>query len=45
VVEPPELRGPTREQVYRRRVVALIVVGVALGVAGWAAWAALGSQD
>ena len=45
MVEPPELRGPTRDQVYRRRVVALIVVGVALGVAGWAAWAALGSQD
>ena len=45
MVEPPELRGPTRDQVYRRRVVALIVVGVALGVAGWAAWAALGSRD
>ena len=45
MVEPPELRGPSREQVYRRRVVALIVVGVALGVAGWAAWAALGSRD
>jgi UPF0755 protein len=45
VVEPPELRGPTRDQVYRRRVVALIVVGAALGAAGWAAWAALGSRD
>jgi peptidoglycan lytic transglycosylase G len=45
VVEPPELRGPTRDQVYRRRVVALIVVGAALGVAGWAAWTALGGDD
>ena len=45
MVEPPELRGPTRDQVYRRRVVALIVVGAALGVAGWAAWAALESRD
>jgi UPF0755 protein len=45
VVEPPELRRPTRDQVYRRRVVALIVVGAALGVAGWAAWAALGSRN
>jgi peptidoglycan lytic transglycosylase G len=45
VVEPPELRGPSREQVYRRRVVALIVVGAALGVAGWAAWTALGGDD
>jgi UPF0755 protein len=45
VVEPPELRGPTREQVYRRRVVALIVVGAVLGTGGWAAWAALKSSD
>ena len=45
MVEPPELRGPTRDQVYRRRVVALIVVGAALGVAGWAAWTALGGDD
>jgi peptidoglycan lytic transglycosylase G len=41
VVEPPELRGPTREQVYRRRVVALVVVAVVVGGGGWAAWAAL----
>jgi UPF0755 protein len=41
VVEPPELKGPTRDQVYRRRVVALIVVAAALGAAGWAAWTGL----
>ena len=45
MVEPPELRRPSREQVYRRRVVALIVVGAALGVAGWAAWTAVGGDD
>jgi UPF0755 protein len=45
VVQPPELRRPSREQVYRRRVVALIVVGAALGVAGWAGWTALGDDD
>jgi peptidoglycan lytic transglycosylase G len=44
VVEPPKLRRPSREQVYRRRVVALIVVGAAIGVAGWAAWTALGDD-
>jgi UPF0755 protein len=44
VVEPPELRRPSREQVYRRRVVALIVVGATIGVAGWAAWTALGDE-
>jgi UPF0755 protein len=45
VVEPPELRGPTREQVYRRRVVALVVVAVVVGGGGWAAWAALKQND
>jgi peptidoglycan lytic transglycosylase G len=45
VVEPPKLKGPTRDQVYRRRVVALIVVGAALGAGGWAAWAAVKSDD
>jgi uncharacterized YceG family protein len=45
VVEPPELRGPTRDQVYRRRVVALIVVGVVFGAGAWAAWAALKSDS
>jgi peptidoglycan lytic transglycosylase G len=44
VVEPPELSRPSREQVYRRRVVALIVVGAAIGAAGWAAWGALGGD-
>jgi UPF0755 protein len=41
VVEPPKLRGPSREQVYRRRVVALILLAVALGAAVWAGWTAL----
>ncbi len=45
MVEKPELSGPTSEQAYRRRVIALIVVAVALGAAGWAAWAALKSND
>jgi UPF0755 protein len=45
VVEPPKLSRPSREQVFRRRVVALIVVGAALGVAGWAAWTALEGDD
>jgi UPF0755 protein len=41
VVEPPKLSRPTREQVYRRRVVALIVLSLAVGGALWAGWAAL----
>jgi UPF0755 protein len=41
VVEPPELRRPTREQVYRRRLVALIVLALVVGGGAWAAWAAL----
>jgi UPF0755 protein len=41
VVEPAELSRPTSEQVYRRRVVALIVIGVALGAVGWSGWTAL----
>jgi peptidoglycan lytic transglycosylase G len=41
VVEPPELRGPSREQVYRRRLVALILVVVVVGAGVWAAWSAL----
>jgi len=44
VVEPPELRRPTREQVYRRRLVALIVVALLVGGAAWAGWAALKSD-
>jgi UPF0755 protein len=45
VVEPAELSRPTSEQVYRRRVVALIIVGVALAGGGWAGWTALKSHD
>jgi peptidoglycan lytic transglycosylase G len=45
VVEPAELNRPTSDQVYRRRMVALIVVGVALGTAGWAGWTALRNDD
>jgi peptidoglycan lytic transglycosylase G len=41
VVEPPKLSRPTREQVYRRRVVALIVLSLAVGGAVWAGWTAL----
>jgi peptidoglycan lytic transglycosylase G len=42
VVEPPKLnRGPTREQVYRRRLVALVVLAFVGGGGAWAAWAAI----
>jgi UPF0755 protein len=41
VVEPPNLRRPSREQVYRRRVVALIVLSLAVAGAVWAGWTAL----
>jgi len=44
VVEPPEPIGPSRSHVYRRRAVALVVVGVALVVGGWAAWSAVKSD-
>lgn len=44
--EPPELRRPTNEQVYRRRVVALVVVALALMGGAWAAWSAVkGNRD
>jgi UPF0755 protein len=36
VGEPPEVRRPTRDQVYRRRLVALAVVAVVVGVCAWA---------
>jgi UPF0755 protein len=36
---------PTGEQIYRRRLVALVVVALALGAAGWAGWTALRSND
>jgi UPF0755 protein len=41
VVEPPKLRRPTREQVYRRRLVALILLALVGGAAIWAGWTAL----
>jgi peptidoglycan lytic transglycosylase G len=41
VVEPPELSGPTREQVYRRRVAALVLVVVVVGAVIWGGWAVL----
>jgi peptidoglycan lytic transglycosylase G len=44
VVEKRELNGPSTEQIYRRRLVAVVVVAVALGVGGWAAWSALKSD-
>jgi UPF0755 protein len=45
VVEPPELNRPSREQVYRRRLVALIVLAVVVGGGAWAAWTALKDHD
>jgi UPF0755 protein len=46
VVEPPKLsRQPSREQVYRRRLIALVVLAAAVGVGGWAAWAAINGDD
>jgi peptidoglycan lytic transglycosylase G len=45
VVEPPNLRRPSREQVYRRRVVALIVLSLAVAGAVWAGWTALKDDD
>jgi peptidoglycan lytic transglycosylase G len=38
VVEPPKLSRPTPEQVYRRRLVALIVLSLAVAAAAWAGW-------
>jgi UPF0755 protein len=45
VVEPPNLKRPSREQVYRRRVVALIVLSLAVAGAVWAGWTALKDDD
>ncbi len=39
------LSRPSPEQVYRRRVVALVVVAALLGVGGWAAWQALNGEE
>jgi UPF0755 protein len=41
VVEPPKLSRPSSQQVYRRRLVALIVVSLAAGAALWAGWTML----
>jgi peptidoglycan lytic transglycosylase G len=41
VVEPPNLKRPSREQVYRRRLVAVIVLSVAVAAAVWVGWRAL----
>ena len=41
MVEPPELKRPSRGRVYRRRVIALVVLAAAVGAAIWAGWAAL----
>ena len=41
MVEPPELKRPRREQVYRRRLVALVVVLAVLAVCAWAGVALL----
>ncbi len=38
---PPELTRPTPEQAYRRRLVALVLLGLVAGGGGWAAWAAV----
>jgi peptidoglycan lytic transglycosylase G len=45
VVEPPKLSRPTREQVYRRRLIALIVLSLLIGGAVWAGWTALKSDS
>jgi UPF0755 protein len=45
VVEPPNLNRPSREQVYRRRVVALIVASLTIAGAVWAGWTALKNDD
>jgi uncharacterized YceG family protein len=41
MVEPPDLKRPSRGQIYRRRVVALVVLTVAVAAGIWAARAAL----
>jgi UPF0755 protein len=46
VVEGPKLTGrPTPRQIYRRRVVALVVVTVVFGGCAWAAYAVVRSND
>ena len=41
MVEPPKIRGPSGEQVYRRRVIALLLLSGVLGASIWAGWVAL----
>ena len=41
MVGSQKLSPPTRDQVYRRRLVALVVLGLALGAGGWSGWTAL----
>jgi peptidoglycan lytic transglycosylase G len=45
MVEPPKLNRPSREQVYRRRVVALSVLSLAVAGGVWAGWTALKHDD
>ena len=45
MVEPPELKRPSRGRVYRRRVIALVVLTAAVGAAIWAGWAALKDRN
>lgn len=41
MVEPPDLRRPTRQQVYRRRLVALLLLALLVGAGLFVAWAAI----
>jgi UPF0755 protein len=41
MVQPPQLRRPTPEQVYRRRVTALVVLALLAAIAVWIAWTTL----
>jgi peptidoglycan lytic transglycosylase G len=45
VVEPPKLRRPTPEQVYRRRVAALVVLAIVAAGVVWIGWSALRKDD
>ena len=41
MVGPPDLSGPSGEQIFRRRAAALILLAIVVGVSVWAGWAAL----
>jgi peptidoglycan lytic transglycosylase G len=45
VVEPPQLRRPTPDQVYRRRMGALVVLALIAAVAVWIGWTTLRKHD